>query len=80
MLLWAILGSFIVFLFYVLETMVAISLISVIIGGLMSLVYFNQNKLLYMPGKYSFSLSYSQHASFSFIKSFSLQTSEITRA
>jgi hypothetical protein len=53
MLLWALIGSFIVFLFYVLETLVACSIITVVVGGIMSLVYFNQNKLLYMPGTYS---------------------------
>ncbi len=52
MLLWAILASFILFLFYVLEFMIAFGLIFAIVGGLMSLIYFNQNKLLYMPGTY----------------------------
>ena len=52
MLLWVILGSFVLFLFYVMEFIVAFGLISVIVGGLMSLIYFYQNKLLYMPGKY----------------------------
>ena len=80
MLLWAILGCFIVFLFYVLKTMVAISLISVVVGGIMSLVYFNQNKLLYMPGKYSYLLSNPRYAPFPFSKPIPLQASKIARA
>jgi len=49
MIIWAVLLSFVVFLFYVMEAMVAFGLIFVICGSLMSFVYFNQNKLLYMP-------------------------------
>lgn len=51
MIIGVVLLSFIVFLFYVMEAIVAFGLIFVITGSLMSLVYFNQNKLLYMPGK-----------------------------
>lgn len=54
MIIWAVLLSFVVFLFYVMEFFVAFGLIFVICGSLMSLVYFNQNKLLYMPGKIQF--------------------------
>lgn len=56
MLVWMFLGGFVAFLFYVLEVFVALSLIFVIVGGLMSLVYFNQNKLLYMPGIFNVTL------------------------
>jgi hypothetical protein len=31
--------------------LVALAILFVIVGGLMTTVYFNQNKLLYMPGK-----------------------------
>lgn len=52
MIAWAILLSFVVFLFYVLEAVVASALIFVVVGSIMSMVYFNQNKLLYMPGTF----------------------------
>ncbi len=56
MILYAILLSFIVFLFYVMEFIVAFGLIFVVVGSLMSLVYFQQNKLLYMPGTFEYIL------------------------
>lgn len=79
MLVWMFLGGFVAFLFYVLEVFVALSVIFVIAGGLMSLVYFNQNKLLYMPGTYTCYLSHPRPAAVSCFKSCSLQTSFIAR-
>lgn len=80
MLLWGILVGFLFFLFYVFEMLVALAILFVIIGGLMTTVYFNQNKLLYMPGKCISYGSDSRHGSFTFTKSFQIPPSIVTRA
>jgi hypothetical protein len=63
---------FFIWFLYFLFDIIIIYLIVIIVAALMSLVFFHQNKLLYMPGMLHSNLSYSRYATLAVLKSLSL--------